>query len=240
MKALLLHGFTGSLDTMTRLQTRLSKDGVEVALPILRGHGTQPEHLHRIHWRDWVADARQALLELAPKDSDPVVVAGLSMGALVACVLAAEFPGRVRRVALIAPAFRFRSNLVHITPLLKKIYRSWAGNPEYADPELIHTNTNYPNFPIEAFEQTLNLGKVAEDILPQVTCPVAAFYAKRDPIIPPKVLRILDKKLGSGPTSRFLYKRSFHEMLQDVEADVVCEDVVEFLSSVPSKSSSKR
>lgn len=229
MKALVLHGFTGSLDTVSLLTAQLEARGIETAMPVLRGHGTSPEHLFRTHWRDWVSDGREALLKLDPKEKEPIIIAGLSMGALVSCVLAAEFPHRTQRIALIAPAFEFRSRLIHLLPLLKRIYRFWAGNPEYADMDRIYNDTNYARFPIEAFEQTLALGQVAKDLLPQIQCPVGTFYARRDPVIPPRVLKTIDKNLGSGPSSRHLYKNSMHEMLRDVDCETVCQDVVEFL-----------
>ena len=229
MKALVLHGFTGSLQTGAPLGAMLKEAGCTVAMPILRGHGTSPEHLFRVHWRDWVADAREALLRLAPGSDEPVVVAGLSMGALVSCILAAEFPRNVRRLALIAPAFRFRSRLIHAIPLIKRVYSSWGGNPEFADPALLGSINNYPSFPIESMEQTIALTRVAEDLLKSINCPVGAFYAKRDPVVPPKVLKLLDKKLGSGPSRKHVYKKSYHEMLCDVEGETVCMDVVNFL-----------
>lgn len=233
MKALILHGFTGSLDTVKPLAEELERRGLEVSTPVLRGHGTQPEHLFRVHWRDWVSDARESMVRLAPKGNEPVVVAGLSMGALVACVIAAEFSVRVQRVALIAPAFRFRSRLIHAIPLLKRVWGSWAGNPEYADSSLLTADTNYPTFPIESFEQTLTLAKVSEDLLAQIRCPVGTFYAKKDPIIPPKVLKVIDRKLATGPAEKFVYKRSYHEMLCDVEGEQVCADVAGFLLARP-------
>lgn len=228
MKALVLHGFTGSLDTVIPLGEALEQQGVKVAMPILRGHGTEPEHLFRTHWRDWVEDAREAVLELAPREGEPVLVAGLSMGALVATIIAAEFPHRTKKLALMAPAFAFRSKLIHLLPVLKRMFRSWSGNPEYADPALMHTNTNYLRFPVEAFEQVLGLVEVATDLLPQVHCPTGTFYAKRDPLVPPSVLKLIDKKLGSGPAERHVYKRSYHELFQDVEAEQVTEDVLSF------------
>ena len=228
MKALVLHGFTGSLDTVSLLGDSLRARGLDVATPILRGHGTKPEHLFRVHWRDWVSDARDALLKLAPKD-EPVLVVGHSMGAMVACVLAAEFAYRVPKMALLAPAFSFRSRLIHALPLLKKVYSTWSGNPEYADPDLMYTNTNYLKFPVEAFEQVLALSQMTQSLLGQVKCPVGTFYAKRDPIVPISVLKMLDKKLGSGPTKRHIYKKSFHELLQDTEAEKVNADILDFL-----------
>ena len=229
MKALVLHGFTGSLETVAPLSAMLEEAGAKVSMPVLRGHGTSPEHLFRVHWRDWVADARRAFLELAPGSDEPVVLAGLSMGSLVSCILAAEFPRNVRRVALIAPAFRFRSKLIHAIPLIKKVYSSWGGNPEFADPALLDSIQNYPSFPIESLEQTIALTKVAEDLLKFISCPVGTFYAKRDPVVPPNVLKLLDKKLGSGPSHRHVYKKSYHEMLCDIEGETVCADVVSFL-----------
>lgn len=229
MKALVLHGFTGSLDTVSLLGDSLKARGLEVSTPVLRGHGTKPEHLFRVHWRDWVHDARTALLDLAPRD-EPVLVVGHSMGAMVACVVAAEFAHRVPKMALLAPAFGFRSRLVHLLPLLKRVYTTWSGNPEYADPGLMYTNTNYLKFPVEAFEQVLALTQMTEGLLQHVKCPVGTFYAKKDPIVPPSVLKLLDKKLGSGPTSRHIYKKSFHELLQDVEAEKINADIIEFLT----------
>lgn len=228
MKALVLHGFTGSLDTVIPLSQALEAQGVKVAMPVLRGHATEPEHLFRTHWRDWVHDAREALIRLSPGEREPVLVAGLSMGALVATVIAAEFPGRVKKLALMAPAFDFRSRLIPLIPLLKQFFRSWSGNPEYADPGLMHTNTNYLRFPVEAFEQVLALTQVATDLLPEVKCPVATFYATRDPIVSPSVLKLIDKKLGSGPAHRHVYKHSFHELFQDIEAERVTNDVLSF------------
>lgn len=229
MKALVLHGFTGSLDTVSLLTEHLEDQGLEVAMPILRGHGTTPDHLFRVHWRDWVADARSGLLSVSPNDKEPLVIAGLSMGALLACLLAAEFPNRVKKVALVAPAFAFRSRLIHIVPLIKTVYRNWSGDPQFADPSLLDSNNNYPLFPVESFEQVLALMKVTNDLLPKVQCPVATYYAKKDPVVPPNVIKFLDKKLGSGPTKRHLYKRSYHEMLKDVEAEQVASDVLDFL-----------
>lgn len=237
MKALVIHGFTGSLDTVRPLATRLESEGLKVALPVLRGHGTKPEDLFRVHWRDWVADARDAFLELAPKDSDKVYVAGLSMGALVGCVLAAEFPNRVNKLALLAPAFAFRSRLVHFTPVLKKVYSKWSASPEYSDPELLMRNTNYLNFPVETFQQVLALSQVTQDLLGHVTCPVATYLSKKDPAIPTSVLRTIDRKLGSGASKRHIYKKSYHELLQDVESEQVIEDILQFFFSRTRKAS---
>lgn len=230
MKALVLHGFTGSLDTVTRLRAPLESHGLEVKFPVLRGHGGNLEHLYRVGWRDWAHDARKAMLELDPQDSEPVALVGLSMGALVAAHMAAEFPHRVKRMALLAPAFGFRSRLIHLLPIIRRVTSKWAATPDYADPALEVHNTNYPEFPVEAFESLLNYIPIVESMLPKVKCPVGLFFAKKDPAIAPSVPKRLEKLIGKDKVTHFSYKKSHHEMLQDVEAEQVTQDVVAFLT----------
>ena len=229
MKALVLHGFTGSLDTVSLLTQTLEQEGCTVSMPVLRGHSTQAEHLFRVHWRDWVADAREALKELSPKRNEKVIVAGLSVGALVASLIAAEFSHKVSRLALLAPAFDFRSRLTHLTPILRKAFNIWPNETSYAGPGLQHNNTNYRHFPIESFQQVLALQEVAKDLLPNIVCPVGSFIAQKDPVVPTSVLKTIDKKIGSGPSRKYIYKKSHHELLQDLQAKTVASDIRDFL-----------
>jgi carboxylesterase len=238
MKALVLHGFTGSLDTVSILKPALEAQGLEVSMPILRGHSAEPEHLNSVHWRDWVADGRAALRRLAPNDDDRVVIAGLSMGALIGCQLAAEFPHQVHRLALLAPAFAFRSKLLHALPVIKRVRRDWPASPDYADPSLAAANTNYLSFPIEALESVLHYIPVVESLLPHIQCPVGVFFAKKDPAIAPSVPKRIEALLGRDKVTHFVYEQSHHEILQDIEAEKVAADVVNFLCAAgpPSRS----
>lgn len=231
MQALVLHGFTGSLDTVSRLRAPLEARRVDVKIPVLRGHGVASAHLYRVGWRDWAADARKALLELDPRDQEPVLLVGHSMGALVACQMAAEFPHRVKRLALTAPAFGFRSKLTHLVPLLKRMYQEWPSTPEYVEDSLMDHNTNFDEFPVESFESVLEYIPIVETLLDRVRCPVGIFFAKRDPAIAPWVPKKLERMLGKDRVTHFTYERSYHEMLQDVEADQVVKDVTNFLLS---------
>jgi len=80
--ALLLHGFTGNPDTMRPLQAPLEALGVEVSLPLLRGHGaSSPQALIGVTWADWLDDGADALAELCTR-VDRVILVGHSMGAL--------------------------------------------------------------------------------------------------------------------------------------------------------------
>ncbi len=227
MNVLLLHGFTGSLETVEPLNTLLTENGYRVATPILRGHGSEPDHLFKVTWRDWAADARTALLKM--ESPDPVAVIGLSMGSLLACHLAAELPSKVSRIALLAPAFSFRSPLIPFAALLRTFTDTWPAQPEFVDPKLYATNSNYPEFPIESLESLLSYIPVVETLLPHLRCPVGVFTSTRDKIIARSVPKKLSKKLKHVEQKSYTYHKGGHEMLQDLDRDQVCADVLEFL-----------
>lgn len=228
MRALVLHGFTGSLDTIEKLRAPLEERNAEVSMPVLRGHSSDPEHLYSVHWRDWVADARDSLRRLAPL-GEPLVIAGHSMGALIGCHLAAEFPHQVQRLAMIAPALAFRSKLLHALPLLKRVRRDWPASPNFADPALAALNTNYTNFPLQALDSVMDYVPVVENLAAHVSCPVGVFFAEKDPTLSPKVPKRLETLLAKSVVTHFTYKQTHHEMLQDIEAVQVARDVAEFL-----------
>src|SRR6266542_6911051 len=99
--ALILHGLTSSLDCVNALVPRMQRLGVPHRMPILRGHCTRPEDLVGVTWRDWVVDAEAALKDLLG-EVDQAVVIGLSMGGLVALLLAIEHPHGLAGVVAIA------------------------------------------------------------------------------------------------------------------------------------------
>ena len=76
---LILHGFTGSLDTVKALVPRAEARGWPWRMPVMRGHGTKYQDLVGVRYGDWVADAEAALDDLLA-ECDKVVIAGLSMG----------------------------------------------------------------------------------------------------------------------------------------------------------------
>ncbi|HEY1087439.1 MAG TPA: alpha/beta fold hydrolase, partial [Archangium sp.] len=105
--ALLLHGFTGSPWELEPVGDSLAARGFHVHCPRLPGHGTTPEAMLFAGMTEWLATASQSLD--AMRGARRLVVVGLSMGALLAMVLASRFQARISGLVLIAPALRLRS-----------------------------------------------------------------------------------------------------------------------------------
>ena len=88
---LLIHGYTGTPAEMRLLGDHLHQEGYTVLGVLLPGHGTKPENLNETKWQDWYAAAEEGFKRLEESCSE-VMVAGLSMGGLLAIKVAAELP----------------------------------------------------------------------------------------------------------------------------------------------------
>src|SRR5215831_10767847 len=83
---LLLHGFTGSPWDVRPLGERLAARGMFVRAIRLPGHGSTPAAMAAVSHRDWEQATEDALRSLSSYRN--VFVAGLSVGALLAVLLA--------------------------------------------------------------------------------------------------------------------------------------------------------
>src|SRR3954447_4486711 len=88
---LVVHGFTGSPQSMRPLAEAFAAAGFTVELPRLPGHGTSLEDMITTGWDDWSSAAEATYADLAARCSK-VVVAGLSMGGTITTWLAARHP----------------------------------------------------------------------------------------------------------------------------------------------------
>jgi hypothetical protein len=72
---LVLHGFTGSPQTIRDWASYLAAAGLSVRAPLLAGHGGTWQDLAKTGWTDWYADAERAFSELSSRCSQVFVAA---------------------------------------------------------------------------------------------------------------------------------------------------------------------
>lgn len=218
---LILHGFTGSLDTVRSMAKQAEQHAWPYRMPVLRGHGTRYEDMVGVHRADWVADAEVALNDLLT-EVDRVVVVGLSMGGLTALNLAHRHPEKLAGVVTLAPALRFKDPLAAFTPLIKLLIPFWDSPNGFQDPACAAHSTNYKKFPTATFHELLNFAADTENLLDTIQVPVVGIFAHRDTIVHPIVPQLLKNKLKTLKEVVF-FDRSGHELLQDCEADSVAQ-----------------
>ena len=124
---LLVHGLTGTPAEMLLLGKRMHREGFTVHGVQLAGHCGDEADLLATSWRDWYASVEHAATRLRG-EVDHLFVAGLSMGALLALLLAAERPDLVDGVGVLGATFRYDgwnmptiARLSFLLPLIKRL-----------------------------------------------------------------------------------------------------------------------
>jgi carboxylesterase len=159
----LLHGFTNCPRMYEQLATELFDLGLNVLVPRLPHHGLADRlttELTQLTAEEMEAAGEQAL-EIASGLGDRVVVAGLSLGAVLAAWLA-QFRSEVDRAVIIAPIFcapkvpEWFSDLAgFIAGLIPNLWIWWDFRAKAAIQGPKHA---YPRFPTRAYAEMLKLG----------------------------------------------------------------------------------
>ncbi len=227
---LALHGYTSSLKTISGLVPVLEKQDIPYLFPVLRGHGTDYKALKGLQSEDWLKDARQALLELNKK-CQQIIVVGFSMGGLLALDLGIEFEKVVKGLVLVAPALKFVSPLVHLTPFLEKLFPFWDSPTAFNCSQLASENRNYPRFATDSFQSLLQYSNDIQTRLGQFSHPLLLLHSKKDKVISPDSARIILEGVNSTEKEVVWFDHSGHEMMQDCESDMVFKTIDGFISS---------
>jgi carboxylesterase len=225
--AVVLHGLTGSTQSVAGLCAAMEGAGFQVEAPMLPGHGTTPEDLAGCGWADWTAVAEDAYRRLAA----PVVAVGLSMGGALAAGLAAAHP-EVRGLAVVnplidppAPAF-----LEALEGFLAAGERFLPGvGSDIADPSA--TEVAYDRLPVAAL---LSASRGLVELRPrlaQVRCPVLILSSRHDHVVPSVSGDVLAEAVA-GPVARVWLERSAHVATLDFDRDELERRVVAFASEL--------
>jgi carboxylesterase len=233
---LLLHGLTGSTFEILPVARRLHADGLRCLAPVMAGHGGSPAELVGVPWTEWVGKARRELARLA--GARRTFVVGCSMGALVACALAHDFPAQVDGLVLLAPALelaaagRLGARLARL-PFTRNVVVPKRGGADVADPEMRRQNPCMDAVPLAAVAELVDLQAHVDRQLPGIAAPALIFHGARDHTVTLAGARRLARRIGSGPAELVVLPRSWHLVGIDVERDRVADESARFLESLP-------
>jgi carboxylesterase len=230
--ALVLHGFTGSPDTLRPQAEAFAAAGFTVLAPRLPGHGTSIEDMCTTGWADWSGEVERAYADLASR-CEQVVVVALSMGGTLALWLAARHPEIAGLVTINAAVKPFIQEERDFVALMLD-----AGD-EIAPS--IGADLAAPDARERAYEGTplrplLSLWDAIDELqaqLPTITCPVLVMNSAVDHVVmpPDEVAEHLASRLG-GPVERLVLERSYHVATLDHDKDLICERAVAFAQKV--------
>jgi len=222
---LVLHGFTGTPDSMRHLAQAFADAGYAVELPLLPGHGTSLEDMLTTSWDDWSAVADAAYTALAAR-CDKVVVAGLSMGGTLATWLATRHP-EIAGLVLVNPAVMPQPEMAEIlVPMIEAGETSFdaiSGDiAKEGQVELAYDRT--PLLPLASLGAAID-GLQAQ--LAGLAVPILLCSSPQDHVVPPATGDHLVASVA-GPVERVSLDRSFHVATQDHDAGLIEERSVAF------------
>jgi carboxylesterase len=224
--ALVLHGFTGSPQSMRGLAHAFADAGFAVELPLLPGHGTSVEDMMTTGWADWSAAAEAAYEKLAA-NCDRVVVAGLSMGGTLTVWLATRHPeiaGIIVINGLVEPAAPALRDILDMM-VAQGVARVPGIGSDIAEPGA--AEVAYDGAPISCTVSLMDELAGIKGDLGAITSPALIFTSPEDHVVPPVSGDTLAAGV-SGPVERVILERSYHVATLDYDRHLIERESVAF------------
>ena len=254
---ILIHGLTGTPNEMKFLANYLYRKGYSVICPRLAHHGEPLHILKRAKWQEFYQSVREALSKIPPGQN--VFVAGLSMGALLALLLAEEFPDRISGVTCLSPTLFYDGwnipwtqrllPLAYYTPIrhfayfkeeppygIKNKHIRQKVHEYYEHASLTDASAvekyGYPYFPVTLFcELRLLIGNLKKK-LRRIKTPVQLIQANEDDMTSVKNSQFIHDRVSSQEKEIVLLYNSYHVITADQERETVARKMHEFFVKV--------
>jgi len=227
---LLLHGFTGSPNSMIPWGQALAAAGMGVRVPLLPGHGTRWQDMNATTWHDWYACAEAALEELT-RDYGTVFVMGLSMGGALTLRLAQEHARTIAGVVLVNAAVHSERPDRFLLPVLQHVVSGFPGiSNDIAKPDV--DEGAYGKLPLKATASMMQMWKLVKSDIAKVCCPVLLFRSTQDHVVEASNATWIAEHVGSSDVELVELSRSFHVATLDYDADVITEMSLAFVRRI--------
>ena len=230
---LLLHGFTGTPDSIRPLANTLHSHGFTVMAPLLAGHGTTPEQLAQTDWKHWYTSA-QAALKTLNKNHEKIFVAGLSMGGLLSLKLAIDYPKIISAISCLAtPLYlqlwiRLALPLVRLSPA--RIF--WKYQKKYTidvkDEEAKSNFWSYHLMPLSCVSSLMDLQDKLRSELSRLKHPLLLMHSRHDHTAPYGSMGLMASLVSSPICEMVTLENSYHIITIDNERELVAKKVTDF------------
>lgn len=223
---LVIHGFTGSTQSMRYLGERIAEGGYTVYGPRLTGHGTHQEDMEKASYNDWIRDVESGLEKLE-KSCSTIFVTGLSMGGTLTLYLAERHP----EIAGIMPI-----NAAIDLPGMRDYYEEiFDGSERFVAgigsdikksgvEELAYSLT-----PVKSMKELLVLTEEVKTNLQEITVPTLIFSSVVDHVVPPENSKEIYNMISSKDNKTVYLENSYHVATLDNDKELIADQCIEFI-----------
>ncbi len=176
---ILVPGWSSITRQIEPLSKKINKFGYAVKVLKIPGHGTSPEDLENVCWKDWVGSVI-AEIRICKKVSnfDKIIIGGVSMGGNV-CLLA-SLEENVDGVILIGTPVHLKGHMLikissKIMPLFKKYTKKIRPRNIFFDEK-----DSYQYFPTKNMKEVLQTIERSVKLLKNIKVPILILQIKND------------------------------------------------------------
>ena len=225
---LTLHGFCGTPANVRPLADALASAGYTVYAPLLSGHGTALRDMDAQNENIWIQDARNAYRRLQEEGCTQIVVMGLSMGGLLASVVAQTEP--CAGLVLMSAPFIMRE-------YLRTAMRMSAVFPYILAPGETRYQRNsyrqgYTGTPLRKLHDLERLTVRARGGLYKITCPTLILQSALDNRVDMESIPIVQNGVSTPDVSTIMLEHSKHCCTFGPEKELVAEYCLDFVQRV--------
>ncbi|MBL4901376.1 MAG: alpha/beta fold hydrolase [Desulfocapsa sp.] len=229
------HGYMAVPAEGRKLAEYLFDKGINVYLPRLRGHGTNPEALKHVSAGDWELDFECAFTMMR-QVCDKVFIGGFSTGGLLALLHAAQY--EVDGVIAINSALKLNNLQVsYIVPTLHAFnemigYLHAKGIKEWIDNDTENPAINYTKHPLASIAQMEKVMTQVDKTLEKITDPILVLQGDNDPVVNPKSAQLIYHRVNASIKKLVLVPRKNHIIVTGEGADEIFQSVHRFIEDV--------
>ena len=235
----IVHGFNSHSGEYDWVAGQCVSSGLAVYAPDLRGRGkSDGERFYVNRFADWVTDvARVVSLAQSREPGLPVFMLGHSAGGVVSCIYTLEHQAELTGLVcesfaheVPAPDFALAvfKGLSHVAPHAHVLRLK---NEDFSrDPQVVQAKNNDPLIaheiqPTQTLAEMVRADERLRREFPLITLPVLILHGTADKATRPSGSQRFYETAGSTDKTLKLYDGHFHDLLNDIDKEVVMADI---------------
>ena len=229
--ALLLHGYTSTPQEVKALGKYLAKKNITVFAPLLPGHGTQPEDLEDVNWKEWVEESKNGL-EKVKKHCDNVFVIGSSLGGNLALYLGTRRDIKAI-ISLGTPLVSARMFFNKLLLLFARPFKRFV-KKRYRKKLLpiVEKKVQYMMIPTKSVPQMLRIVDEVKAMLPKIKKPILIMQALDDMQLGTRNAHYIYNKVSSKQKKLVFIPDSYHVFVMDKNKSMAFKEIYSFINQV--------
>ncbi|MDQ0298030.1 carboxylesterase [Salibacterium salarium] len=222
---LVIHGFTGTPQSMRPLGETFHQAGFTVFGPRLAGHGTHYEDLEQTSYMEWCNTVEEGY-HFLKETCRNIYIVGFSMGGTLTLHVAEQFPS-VKGIILINAAIDVPAMHPDAVPDVQFVETEI---PDIKQEDVYEIT--YEKTPVQSLSQIQKLMKEQREKLPTIHVPTRIFVSDVDHVVPPSNSEYIYNHLASENKRLIRMHDSYHVAPLDNDKEMIAIETIAFINGL--------